>query len=183
MDKKKLLLIVSAGVTLLYLDFEFALRPQLANINTSTSAIAQLKQDIANLKSNLAAAQAAKKKETQSVKDATQRSKKIISEGEIPALLESISSQANKNNLRVLQIRPAKEPAKEAKVELAAPEKFLPWTIDLELSCDYHRLGAFINTLENDPRFMDVNELKISNESGDSLLQKATLELKTYVTR
>ena len=63
------------------------------------------------------------------------------------------------------------------------PDKFIPYLINLDLICDYHNLGKFINALENSKVFMEVQELKISTKLQDYIKQKINLAIRTYVAK
>lgn len=88
---------------------------------------------------------------------------------------------ANKNNVKILQLNPAREAPKTKKG--AAATDLSPNLIALDLICDYHSLGVFINELENAPKFMVVEELKISPYSESIFQQSVSLVIKTYVKK
>jgi len=80
-------------------------------------------------------------------------------------------------------------PSKELKPSDAKPSKnekepqapaFIPVKITLDLTCTYHRLGAFINELENSKDFIAVEEVRIISDPANNYQEKVNLVLKTY---
>lgn len=180
MDKKKIILIVSACCIVIYLDYNLILKKQLGGISALKPKITQLKQDIENLNKDLAMIEDLKAKQAKQPEKGASRIKRIVSEGGLPSLLEEISSLANKNSVKIKQIKPLWESKKDEKVK-AAQKSFAPLLIAMDLSCDYHHLGGFIGALENNEYFMAVENLRIVNEGSNFLQQKVSLALKTYV--
>lgn len=179
LDKKKVFLILSVGLLLIYADFSFFINLQLRSLKTSGPKIIKLKKDIDTLVKDLSAMQ---NKQTQ-VKEGTQQLKIIISEDEIPALLQDISRIGNKNNIKIMQIKPSKELRTRQDKTSKEPVKLAPFLITLELSCSYHNFGKFINDLENAKEFMAVQDVKIGHDANDYLRQSVNLVLMTYVKK
>ena len=183
LDKQKKILIAIIFVLVIYVDTAFILKSQISGVSSLNPKISRLKNDLSNLNRNLSNMRASKN--TQGL--ATPRaqginSSKILSEGQIPGLLQDISSEANKFDIQIGQIRPSREAA-NAKSAVAGDKLFTPILINLDLTCDYHNLGKFINELENFQVFLEAQELKISTSPLDYMKQKVTLILKTYVTK
>jgi Tfp pilus assembly protein PilO len=107
--------------------------------------------------------------------------KRIVSEGELLSLLESVSGIAKENAVRVAQINPQKSSRPPAKA--GQPQSpFIPVVIKLDLNCTYHSLGTFINDLENNEYAVSVEDVKISPDfSGGGQRERVLLTLKTYV--
>jgi Tfp pilus assembly protein PilO len=181
LDKQKKILIVIFIILIVYVDMNYILKAQTAGINSLNPKINRLQNDLKNLNRDLANMRAAAGKESLATQKATARSAKIISESQVSGLLQDISSQANKFDILIGQIRPSRETTNAKTV--VAGDKFTPILINLDLTCDYHHLGKFINELENSLVFLSVQELKISNQLPDYMKQKVTLILKTYVAK
>jgi len=184
LDNKKVLLIIIVLFIILYLDFSFVLQPQLGSDNSVNKKISKVNKDIANLKKELSSMQDLKRKQQELGQSALGKAKKIISNDGIPGLLNEISAIANKNKIRVMQIKPSKEivrVAKDAKGKEKESKKFFGELITLDLACGYHSLGSFINDLENNPTFLTISELKLTENEKDYMSQQVKLVLKTYV--
>ncbi|MDD5097545.1 MAG: type 4a pilus biogenesis protein PilO [Candidatus Omnitrophica bacterium] len=181
LDKQKKILIVIICAFIIYVDINFILKAQTSGINSLNPKITRLKNDLNNLNRDLNNMRASKSTQSLATKKAIIKSSKIISEGQISWLMQDISSQANKFDIQIGQIRPTRE-ALNPKNAIGGG-KFTPILINLVLTCDYHSLGKFINQLENSQVFLGVQELTISTQLPDYMKQKATLVLKTYVTK
>jgi len=188
LDNKKIILIIVVFCAVVYIDYSFLLKPQIAGSSSMTPKIAKLKQDLDSLSRDLARMRESKSKQAETAKKLKQI-KKVISEAQISALLNDISRLANKNEVKINQIRPSKEtqvqPAQPGKV--TEPVKFTPFFIKLDLVADYHRLGRFIGDLENAPVFISVQDFKISSQLAqgtgqvDYGKQNVDITLVTYV--
>ena len=185
LDNQKKILIVIFCVLIVYLDMTFILKSQSAGIKSLDPKIISLRRDLANLNQELLTMRAAQGRQSLSAqKNITKPSTKIISDGQISGLLQDIASLANKLDIKIGQIRPSRETVNVRNTKNAAiDDKFTPVLINLDLICDYHNLGKFINELEGGQVFLGVQELKISTQIPDYMKQKITLVLKTYVTK
>jgi Tfp pilus assembly protein PilO len=179
LDKQKQVLIIIFCVLIVYADLNYILKAQIAGLKKLDPKISRLEKDLKNLNRELENMRVAKGKPALEARKAASRSSKIITESQISGLLQDISNEANKFDIRIIQIRPSRETGKSA----IAGDKFTPTLINLDLICDYHNLGKFINSLENSPVFMGVAELKISARMPDYLKQKVTLVIRTYVSK
>jgi Tfp pilus assembly protein PilO len=186
LDNKKILLILLACGFIIYLELAFLLRGQLEGIGRVGPKIKRLSSDIAGLDNDLNNIQALKKKQDANKQKALQEAKRVISDDQIAALLDEISDVAEKNEVRIAQIRPLRQPLPQAAIgKGAAPAaaRFSALLISMDLSADYHRLGRFINDLENGPTFLVVESLKISANPANYLKQSAQLAVRTYVKK
>ena len=180
LDKKKAILILVVALVLAYLDYNFILSAQLKMVGEIKAKIVKLKTDINKLHKDLASLAGAQRKQQETAK-ATTKIKSLVTNGQVPQLLKEISDLANNSQVRIMQIKPEKEikdakAAKSAKAQNIAGER-----IKLDISCDYHHLGQFLNALENSEIFLAVEEMKINSLPNDYFHQNIRLELKTYV--
>jgi len=181
LDKQKKILIVIFCALIIYVDTAFILKIQTGGINSLNPKIAKLKTDLNNLNRSLDNMRAAKGKQGLAAVKTIIRSSKILSEDQVSGLLQDISIEANKFDIKVDQIRPSRETVNTKNANLG--DKFVPILINLDLTCGYHNLGKFINGLENFLVFLSAQELKISTQLPDYMKQKVVLVLKTYVTK
>ncbi|MCU0652595.1 MAG: type 4a pilus biogenesis protein PilO [Candidatus Omnitrophica bacterium] len=181
---KKLILIAIVAVFILYADYAFVLQPQLKNINDTGVKISKKKIDIDTLLKDLVKLQEAKRKAGETESSVLSKSKRILSDEDIPLLLNEISAIANICQIKIMQIKPVKEAVKEVKPVKVRPTKTRNFTaelITLELTGEYHNFGKFINILEGNEVFLAVDDFKISPISGNYLQQNIKMVLKTYV--
>ena len=177
-DIQKLFLIILVSAAVIYADYAFIIKLQLGGIRSVKTKIIKLNQDITALDKDLALMQ---QSQSQMKQKTPLKPKIIISEDEMTGLLQGIYNLAHKNNVKIIQIRPLKDP--QAKEEAMGAQKIMPMTIVMDLSCVYHSLGSFISDLENAGQFLAVQDFKIVRSSGDYMRQNVTLNLKTYVKK
>ncbi|TRZ96164.1 hypothetical protein D4R78_01545 [bacterium] len=177
LDKKKYLLIIIIWIAIIYIDFNYLFKLQVAALKTSSKKIAQLKNEISNLDKELD-----KLKAFQEEALGGQRSikfRRLITKEQIPALLEKISDAANNNKVVIMQIKPiVGQSTKDSKS--AAPVDLNPILINMNLIADYHSLGSFISALENLEEFVSVQDLTISRQEKGYFKEKISLVLRTY---
>ena len=226
-DKKTLIGILAISAVLIYLDLFFVMGFQFNAIKSLTPKIERLQKDIVEFNESYKNMVDMKKNKTlDQQKLASQKS--IISEPDFPLLLQDISDRANKSQVKVMQIKyareekieltgrktvkgsakrkapvsakakpktqitgkskakptgkNAKEKAKEAQEEtIDLNEKFTAFSISLDISCNYHNLGVFLNSLEDAQAIIKLQDMKISSSSEDSLRQEVNLDLVAYV--
>lgn len=181
LDKQKKILIVIFCALIVYLDCSFILKAQIAGVGSLGPKITGLKSELTNINRDLEKMRFSQGKQTSANVKASIKSSQILPEGQISGLIQDISSQANKFDIKVVQIRPSRETPSNKPDN--AKDKFIPFLINLDLICDYHNLGKFIHALESSLVFMGVQELNISTQLPDYLKQKVSLILKTYVTK
>jgi len=180
-DKKKMILVFLVSLAVFYLFYSFLINGQLKAIRQKEPQIIKLKTSLDTLTKELAQVQELKNKQVKL--DTLSLAKKIISEEEKVSLLRNISDIANKNNIQIIQLRHAEESQSPKQEKTAAAVKAQLLLITLDLSCDYHSLGKFINELENAQTFMAVQSMKITTQATDYLKQKVNLVLRTYVRK
>jgi Tfp pilus assembly protein PilO len=180
LDNKKIFLLILSCLVIFYIDFTFLLKLQINGLKNLAPKVATLRKDIKQLSKDLVMLQDLKNKEAANEqKTGAAKLKKLISEDEIPFLLQTISEVAHKNNVKIVQMNTSQQ----AKAEQVSTEKLSPITIKLDLSSNYHSTGSFINDLENIEQFVEVQDMKIARNAGNYFLQNTTLNLKTYVKK
>lgn len=177
-DKKKLLLSLITAIVFIYADVRFVLQPQLGNMSGMYAKKTNIKGNIGKFNRDMVNILELKRKQDTAAKQTNTKVKKFISEKDVPELLKEISDIANKNQVRVMQIKPVKLPVEK---KTAVPEKFLNMNIALDLSADYHHFGSFLNELENMNIFLATQDLRIAGNPRDYFHQNINLQLKTYV--
>lgn len=181
-EKNKSVFIAAACLLVLYLDFSLITSLQLKVIKNTSEKAMKVSNNLSSFAKDTAAIEELKRNSFANRKtEGALRAKKAILEEELPLLLQGISDTANKNNVKIMQMKPYKDP--KQKEETVSGKKFLPFMITLNLSCGYHSLGSFINQLEDSPSFLAVEEIRIRQGSGDYLLQDVNLGLKTYIKK
>lgn len=178
LDQKAMLIIILALILIIYLDYNFLIKRQIKAISVVSPKVAKVKKDINDLNKNLLAIQDLKNKQATIER---QKVKKIISQGEVALLLQDISELANNDGVKIMQMKPSREPG--VKQENAAAGPLDPVLVTLDLVCGYHNLGKFINDLENAEIFIQVQNIKINEKEADSIIQQVNLVLRTYAKK
>lgn len=181
-DNKKLLFVAVSSLLLLYADFVFVIKSQVADIKLTAPKVAKLKKDIAVLNKDLSQLRDFERRQTvDKNKKGEEKPKELITEDKVLLLLQEVTDLAGKNKVKVVQINTLKEA--KVKEETMAGQKFLPLTIKLDVNCDYHSLVGFINGLENAGYVIELQDMRIARDVRNYLRQNANLTLKTYVRK
>jgi Tfp pilus assembly protein PilO len=181
LDQKKAASLGLVCLAVLIFDVAFPMKWQFRAIKNTSAKAAKLKTDLKKINKDLATVKGLKDKQA-GQKEAA-KSRKLISGDQITALLQAISDIANKNSIKIVQMKPSKEIKGKGEKFSFDTTKFGPLTITLDLVCDYHHLGKFINELENSESFVAVQEIRIIRDTDDYLHQNVNLALKTYVKK
>ncbi len=172
-DKKKLLLVAMVAIFILYLDCSFVLKSQNAAIKAINIKKAKIKNDLDNLKLDLARMKGP-------VAKATPKTKRIIPGSELSWMIEEIYRLGSEYNVKIVQITPGRE-AKSAKAGSGTTYLTLPFNI--EVSCGYHSLIKFLKALEAHSVIMAVEELEIIRSQKDIFFHEVKLILNIYVKK
>ncbi|HOW43115.1 MAG TPA: type 4a pilus biogenesis protein PilO [Candidatus Omnitrophota bacterium] len=179
-DRNKLIAVLAACALLFALDVAFVMKAQINGIKQSGQKVIALKKDLQKLNKDLA----------QMRQDASNKKnvkiKKIISERELPSLLQYVSSVAAENSIKVMQIDSQKEGVKLATrggKSGSQQEGVVTVVIHLDLESDYHTIARFISQVENSDQVLYLDELKIARDVSDVMKQRVNLVLKTHVKK
>jgi Tfp pilus assembly protein PilO len=181
MDNKTIAAVVIACALVAYVDYAFLLKMQLVALKTISPKIVKLKADLDALNNDLKSGQYAKSRQDEGAKSLA-KGKKVIPNEQVASLLQGISEIANKDDVDIIQMKPALElPGKQKKQD--NQQRFTPLLITLDLVSDYHHLGAFISDLENAQVLIAVTDLKIMPVEDNYLKQQVRLVLRAYVSK
>jgi len=183
LDNKKIFLILLICIIFLYLDFSFIFKSQLQALKTTEPKIAALKRNLGNFKKDMLKMDELKKKQIEPAQKSAEKLKKIISSEQLPFLLQDLSDIANKNDVKIEQIKPSKDSQISKQDKIAGIDKLQPVLITLDLAGDYHHFGKFINDIEGAQAFIAVQGMKISSPKDEYFRQKVSLVLRTYVKK
>ncbi len=176
LDNKKIFLIALISIFVFYLDYAYVIKSQLKGIKDTSSKVIKLEKDMGNLSKDLVNMQDLENKAGEAPQLSSAKNKIIISEDQVASLLESISAIGNKNNIKIMQIKPVKE----SKTKDSAANSVL---ISLDLVGGYHNIGSFISQIENARELMGVEGIKVESDSVNYLQQRINLMLRAYVKK
>ena len=163
-------------------DYFLLMQPlQLRNLMKINSEIGVMQKDLAQGKTDIQRrAQYEEQLEELKAKK-KMMANMILSEEEIPLIMENISHLARKNNIRINQIMPLKDTLQ--KVLDTEDGTYLSLPILVNSRGGYHDLGRFINDIENDKIFMSILAFDIAGSGDDPKNHSARITIKAFVVR
>lgn len=184
-QKKKIIIVVIASLAAIYIDFSLILKSQLKSLKSVSSGVRQMRLDFVQYKKDSSALQnlLATLKSLQERRAAGEV--KIISDSDIPDLLDDISQKANSYNIKIMQIKPIRLDAEKDKIQVTVSggdPQFYAMPLTLQLRCGYHNLGEFLGDLESNP-LIEAASLKIRYDDSSPRYHNVDLKLKAYVTK
>ena len=194
-QKMAIAIIAISAIMLLYLDFAFIMSKQLNGLKSIGPKVATLRKDLKTIGEDLLKMREERNKQPEAEEGAFSKKKKIITEEQKSTLLEDVSGLANKNGVKIAQIkfssgeggpkggRGARGANAEKQEEPSSSGENLPLLITIEFVSDYHQLGKFINDLENAQFFFAIENLDIKSQPNDYLKHAVNLVFKTYVRK
>ncbi len=98
-------------------------------------------------------------------KELESMNRKIRQVGEVPSIVEDISSLANKAGVKIDQIKP--QPEGRQNLVSSKTMKYYGLPIVVQATSNYHFFGRFLNSLERGDLFFTVNNLSIEAHGTD----------------
>jgi len=184
LDKKKLVIFFVAFAFFIYADFSFVLKAQIDAIRKTGPKIAKLKKDLSGLQQDIARIRDLERKQAgpaQGAQAAAQESRRILTEEEMPALLQFISHSGQSSGLKIIQISPSRD--SRVKEESIGGIRLSPLKITVEAQGGYHALGKFIAALENAANVLSIGAIRVNRSESDYLQLGVEVEIQAYVKK
>ncbi len=184
LDKKKLALFIVLFALFVYADLSFVMRAQVNFLHNAGPRISKIKKDLTGLQKDIARLKDFETKQGGSGSPAAVTagtSKRVITEGEVPAFLQFISRAAQASGIKITQIKPFRDP--KAKDETFSGMKVSPLMVTVDARVTYHALGKFIQSLESSDFVIAVRELRMFRSEYDYLQMEAGIGLVAYVKK
>jgi Tfp pilus assembly protein PilO len=182
-QQKKLILAAIIAFIVLYIDFAYILRMQIANFKGVSQKLKQIRTDLSRYSENspyYKSLQVQSQRLRSKYRDIEEY---VFSETGLPLLLDDISKKAFSFGVKIMQIKPqAVLPQKEKKTAKDINLGLQQANVLLELTGGYHQIGRFLGALEANP-LIETSEVKINSQPGASAIQKAAITLKVYVQK
>ncbi|MGE5197401.1 MAG: type 4a pilus biogenesis protein PilO [Deltaproteobacteria bacterium] len=176
-DKRKIIAIALISACLFYADTAFILQWQMKSIGASGKKVTKLKKDIMAFKKDTSSLDKLKNTQAQ----LSSAVKRLILENQKYELVQYVYDTAGKFNVKITQLKPSNDA--KTKEEVINKIKLMPILLNLDLSCDYHQLGRFVNALEEGKYFVSVQDMKILRNPEDQFHHKIVLVLRTYAKK
>jgi Tfp pilus assembly protein PilO len=161
------------------LDFSTVMRLQLGLIASLDKNIKHLDASITELSNNDQRLAQFKAQLDLARKACKSFESMVYHKGDVPKVLKSISSIANDCGITLEQLMPKALSAKPL-VE-NKDGKYYTMTIAIGLRGGYHRLGQFVNRMEQNRLFWQVDELNITADPRDPSREYVKMNLKVLI--
>jgi Tfp pilus assembly protein PilO len=181
--KNNPLAIIAAAAVIFILDAGFLLRWQFESVCRFSAQVKQLSTEIADLKSDTKFFATYKNKLTDLRNEVADLNKAVITEENLPAVIESISKFANMSGVRILEIKPITENAAEQKTVKMGTDVFFRKKISISVKTGFHQLGRFMALLENHTVFLNIKNIEIRADGQEFLRQTVTMTVEVVVVR
>jgi type IV pilus assembly protein PilO len=155
------------------------LSPISVEIEGKTKQVAELQRKVDGLKA-LQARYAQFKKETEALEARLEELKKILPQDkEIEHILSQVQASARNAGLKIQQ---------GVSKPVVDHDAYSEWPMEMQVTGDYHSLGAFLQKLRELPRIVNVGKLRVDSRSGagpdgSPLSIGASYEATTFVYR
>jgi len=150
------------------LDYFFPMKWQLGVLRELNPEISRLSRDLKEAQGDIKRIQEFQE-EIENYKIKVQEAHlHIITQGEVPVILEKISRFANKYGVKIDRITPLKEAQKLILENSEGQYYSLP--IVMNARGGYHNVGRFLNLIESDDIFLNVVKLDLSKSSDPKML-------------
>ncbi len=166
-------------VFVFFIYYLVGMRPQLEHLNSINPQIDILKTQLSEAKENISRFSGYQAEATQLKQKFKNSGYKILAREEVPALLESISTLAVKNKIRIEKIMAVK--GGQELLQSNKEGKYYSFPVKLEGRGGYHDIGRFIDQLEKDEVFKSISALGISSNKDDELHHAFNLTIKSVV--
>ncbi len=180
LDEKNWYTILGGVLFLVFLLYYFFLmQPRLRDLNVINAKRMTLKQDLQQGRENISKT-AFYESEILRLKEQLGKVEyKIPLKGEIPLILQGISSLATRNSIKIDEMVPDKS-SKE--LLLTNKEgKYYSFPILMEARAGYHDIGRFIDGLEKDRIFKSISAMTIAGNVSDPMRHSLKLTIKTII--
>lgn len=179
--------LMTMAVMMLLLDGAVLLRGQFYGVTRMFVKADQLKTDIQNARTESHFIATYKNRQNDLKNEIARLNKMMILEGELPAVMESISKYAELSVVRILKIKPLLGIEQEQKALTKAAalpvENFRRQKISITAKSGFHQLGRFVALLENSGVFLDIKTIEIRSDEQEYMRQIVTILLEVLVRK
>ncbi len=177
----KYLYMILAGMIALFalVDFVLVMRVQLGLVRSLDAKIVQLDKDITDLSTNKQRL-VQFKTQLELARMARKNFEAMVHrKDEVPVVLRSISSIANEYGVKIDQLTP--QPISVAPLVVSEDGKYYSMNISVRISSGFHQFGRFLNRLECDRLFWQLDEFEIATDTKDIQRQEVKMNMKILI--
>lgn len=179
MDQKHWYIILGVFLSLIFLaDYVLLMKPQIATWAKLNPQIKQLSDNLKQTKTDIERITQYKDQVQKLKEDVEQLRLRVRTKQELAFIIEKISRIAHKHDVKIDQIMP--NPLQQKVILENVDKTYYNLPIMIEARSTYHGFGRFINELEIEDTFFEVDGLTIAAAPG-SQLNAVKLMLNTIV--
>ena len=179
LERKHWNYILIAGLIFLFLaDYFLLMRPQIATLSKLNPEIKTLSDNLERTKNDVQNVTRYKDQIKRLKENVEELRLRVRTKQEVAFIIEKISRIAHQHDVKIDQIMP--NPMKQEITLENEDRTYYDLPIMIEARSSYHNFGRFINALENEDTFLEVDGLTVAAMSG-SRLNAVKLMLNTIV--
>lgn len=162
--EQKMLTQTTVIVAVLAANLLLIFSPQIQNRIEVRNQIANLKSDLELGKKDIAEKDLISKALVESRAALAETRKRVLTEGEIPAFLDSLTQLANKNDVRIEALKPFTVQVTNAAKTLPANYAFTGYEINAQAG--FHEWARFVALLESHKKYIGIEQMKVTHVEG-----------------
>ncbi|MBF0594210.1 MAG: type 4a pilus biogenesis protein PilO [Candidatus Omnitrophica bacterium] len=160
-------------------DYALVMRSQMGLVGALNTRTVQLKKDITDLATNKQR-RAQFNAQLEIAKQARNNFEAMIHhKNDVPVVLKNVSSIANEYGVKIDQLAP--QAVSAAPLVKNEDGKYLTMNIAVRVSCGFHQFGKFLNRLEHDRLFWQLEDLDITGDPKDVQRQDIKMNMKILI--
>lgn len=164
-------------IVLLY--FFVGMLPQLAHLGTINAQLKQKKEEINQAKADISKHSFYESELNKAIEENKRTAIKIVTQEEIPALLEGISRIAVLHRIKIDQIEAIKTTPQVLQSNKLG--KFYVFPVRVQAKGGYHDIGKFVDKLEKDSFFKSIGGLSILHNKEDPTRHLLTMTVNSVI--
>ena len=176
--REKQMIIILGILGIIFLDYWLLIQPVIKTLTQTFSQTPSVEGECKDLKDDQKNKKFIEKNWSQAKSNLEDAEKRFIAANEMPAFLENISQLAKNSGVKVVSIQPLENQVKKEKKDPLNPYAGAP--IKMTASAGTHEFGKFLASLETNPTFIRVKDIKISPNTSDDRKHGLDLVIEVY---
>ena len=178
-EKNPYYVVIGIFIALLVVDYFLVLQFQMRSLNSLNPKITSLSQELQATKNNIQRLPQFQQERDRLKAQLDKTNRKIRTKEEVPVLLENVSLIANRNGVRIEQVRPDR--AIDKPILTNEDGQYFSMPVVVEAASGYHHFGSFLNQLETEGDLVTIPEFVITASDKDTQRQRINLTINAIV--
>lgn len=178
-EKNPYYVVIGIFIALLVVDYFLVLQFQMRSLNSLNPKITSLSQELQSAQNNIQRLPQFQQERDRLKAQLDKTNRKIRTKEEVPVLLENVSLIANRNGVRIEQVRPDR--AIDKPILTNEDGQYFSMPVVVEASSGYHHFGSFLNQLETEGDLVTIPEFVITASDKDTQRQRINLTINAIV--